>query len=170
MNPNRIVSAVFVALLVASVGVAPTSAQAGPAWAQDAYDRFADRAPTFNEMVDGVDLGPAGDRLAGRSANVYVESDDGAAVFSFAMDEDNHVTDLRPEARDDADLEVRTDRATVEAIATADNPAGAFRDAYKGGDIAIGTTGGFTEAVSDGPSTVVDWAFWTVADTLKGFL
>lgn len=170
MALNRFVSLVLAALLVSSVGAAPASAQEQPDWAQEAYDEFAGQVQLFNELVGEVDLGPAGDRLADRSVNVYVDGDDGTAVFSFAMDERNRITDLRQSARDDADLEVRTDRRTVERIASAENPAAAFRDAYQNGDISINTTGGFTGALTGGPSKIVDWAFWTAAGVFKGLL
>jgi len=170
-------SSVFVAILVAAVVVAGTGvaaaqaatvAQADEPAASGLYEQFAGMTESFNEGVADVDLGPAGDRLAGRTANVYVDTPEGREGFSFAMDERNRITNLQPRTVEDADLRMVTDRTTVRAIASADAPAAAFRDAYRTGDVTIRADFGAVEAATSG--RLLDWGFWTAADLFKGLL
>ena len=163
---GALVALLTLSLLVAGSGGAV--AQSDDPSASELFQRFSEMSDAFNEQITGVDLGPAGDRLAGQTANVYIETPDGEEGFSFAMDDQNRITNLQQTTVDDADLVVRTDAATVESIATSDTPAQAFRDAYRNGDITIKTNYGVVEAASSG--RIVDWAFWSAADVFRGFL
>lgn len=167
MFSKQFLGAVLAVVVVLAALPAPALAQSD-ATGTEAYSDFQALVDGFNERVDGVDLGPAGDRLAGQTTNVLVETPEGPVALSFAMDENNHITDVRPSHREDADLRMTTDAETVETIAGASDKAAAFRDAYTGGDISIQPNYGVVDALMTG--RVVDYLFWTFADLFKGFL
>jgi len=160
--------AAMLTISVLLAGAGGALAQSDDPSASELFRQFSEMSDTFNEQIVEVDLGPAGDRLAGQTANVVIDTPDGQERFSFSMDEENRITNLQPTTVDDADLVVRTDAATVESIATSDTPAQAFRDAYRDGDITIKANYGLVEAATSG--RIVDWGFWTAADLFKGLL
>jgi hypothetical protein len=167
MDHNRKIVGLLLALVVVSSGVAaPVAAQSDVDWEDELLDLFETHADTFNEQIDDVDLGPAGDRLAGKTVKAVVTGEEETVVFTFTMDENNHITDLQAGDTGDADLKMTTSKATIERVLNADNPAQAFRDAYANDDIRIKTDYGLGEAVTSG--RIVDWGFWTAADTFKG--
>ena len=118
--------------LLLGVMVSPVAAQSSqPDWADDMYDEFDAVLPTYNANV-----GDAGmhDRwvLADKSVNFEVTDTDGqTATFSFETDRDLRIHDLRQGARDDIDLTMKTDRATMESILDSSDPARAFNDAVR---------------------------------------
>mgnify|MGYP006296784237 FL=1 len=146
-------------LLVVSVLLA--SAFAGGAVAQtddgdDLYASLEEMVPVYNENADAIDLGPV--NLAG-TTNVYIADGDAEVTYSITMDERNRITALDDSRSDDAVRKITTDRATLESIAAADNPAAAFRSAVANDDIVIsGEEGHFFEGVK-----------WTVINVFKGF-
>lgn len=151
--------AVVLAVLLASTATGAV-AQSSPPWEQEVYDAVSEMIPAYNAGVASVDLGVAGDQLANRRVNVYVEDGDATAVFSFRTDADNRIEDFRRGAHPDAQLRITTTRETVVRVARADDPAAAFRGAVSGGDIAVrGESGHPIEQVK-----------WTVINTLRSFL
>lgn len=144
------------------VAVLLVSALAGGAVAQsdgedDLYAMVEDMVPTYNENADAIDLGPV--NLAG-TTNIYVEDGGEERVYSVTMDDRNRITDLDDSRSEDAVRKITTDRATLEGIAAADNPAAAFRSAVANDDIVIsGEDGQFIEGVK-----------WAVVNLFKGLL
>lgn len=167
MRYNRFVSLLLVFSLVASASAGVSAQSDQPAWAQETFDEFSGMVDMFNAQVSDVDFGPAEGRLAGKTANVFVESSDGTATMSFSMNEQQQITDLSLGTVEDADIDVRTDRETLDAIVNSENPPATFRDAYQDGRITIKSSGGFVGSLSSG--RIVDWAFWTAADLFKSF-
>lgn len=169
---RTVVLAAIVALLVSSAGTAVAQSD-DPEWESEVYDEFAGQVDKFNAQVGQIDLGPAGGRLAGASANLYVEGEDGTADFSFEMDEQNRITNVQREPTEGADLRITTTRETVREIAEANNSAATFRSAYASGDIDIQAGYSLSDAVTGKQGSVVksvsNWGFWKAADAVKGF-
>ena len=159
----------FVALAVVLLVVAPLSAGTalGQSAAADAPDveKVRQMAEKYNERADEVNLGPASSQLTNNVVNLHVadESSGETHVYSFRMDGQKRITDIAEGENPDANLRLETTMATVEAIAAADNPAAAFRDAYATDDISIEPTG-FAKG------GLVKWTFWTATDGLKSLL
>ena len=122
----------------------------------DLYESLEEMVPTYNENADSVDLGPVS--IAGTS-NIYIEDGDSVVTYSLTMDGNNRITDLSDALSEDAKRKITTDRATIEDLATANNPAAAFRDAVANDDIVI--TG------EDGQT--VERIKWAVINAFKGF-
>ncbi|WP_233203874.1 hypothetical protein [Halegenticoccus soli] len=114
----------------------------------------------YNANVASADLGVAGEQLADRRVNLYVRGSGGTAAYSFYVDEDNRISDLRDGRHPDADLKMTTDRATVRGIAGADDPSAAFRRAVARGDVVVGGERG----------RIVERVKWTVINAAKGLL
>jgi|AntDeeMinimDraft_5_1070356.scaffolds.fasta_scaffold15261_3 hypothetical protein len=155
MKFMRIPSLIMVVVLLASVATGGAVAQSG---ADDAglYDSLEEMVPLYNDNADSVDLGPIS--LAG-SSNIYIEDGDSTITYSLTMDDQNRITELADSPSEDAKRKITTDRATIEALATASNPAAAFRDAVANDDIVI--TG------EDGQT--VERIKWAVINAFKGF-
>ena len=146
--------AVVAMLLLSSVGsVAAQSSQ--PDWAGDLETAVDEMIPAYNERAGDVDLGPFS--LAG-TTNVYVHDGNVTATYHITMDGDNRITAFEAGTSDDAARKLTTDRATLERIANASNPAGAFRTAIAEDDIVITGESGH----------VVEGLKWTVVNALKG--
>lgn len=126
------------------------NALAGGAVAQsddegDLYTMVEDMIPTYNENVDAIDLGSV--NLAG-TTNISVEDGDEERLYSVTMNEQNRITNPDDSRSEDAVRKITTDRATIEGIAGANNPAAAFRTAVVNDDIVIsGEEGQFVEGV-----------------------
>lgn len=147
--------------LILTVAVLLVSALAGGAVAQsddgdDLYESLEEMVPAYNANADAVDLGPV--NLAG-TTNIYIEDGGSEVTYSVTMDDRNRITDLDDSRSEDAVRKITTDRATIEEIAAADNPAAAFRNAVANDDIVIsGEDGQILEGVK-----------WAVINVFKGF-
>jgi len=157
MRTRIVVGLVLVTLLAAAVPGALAQTDA-PAWEDEAYETVSEMVPKYNERVSEVDLGIAGDQLADRRANVYIEDGDQTAVYSFYMDEQNRIRELQRGAHPDAQLKITTTRDVLEAVASADDPAAAFREAVRSDEIRIAGERGHP----------VEQAKWTVVNAIKG--
>jgi len=155
--------AVVVVLLTSSAGSVAAQSD-DPEWAAELEATVDEMLPTYNEHAGDLDLGPLS--IAG-TTNVYVHDDadsdgdgisDGTATFHITMDRQNRITAFDRGTSDDATRKLTTDRATLEGIAAADNPAAAFRSAVANDDIVIsGEDGHFVEGLK-----------WTVVNVFKG--
>ncbi|EMA67779.1 hypothetical protein C461_08629 [Halorubrum aidingense JCM 13560] len=147
--------------LILTVAVLLVSALAGGAVAQsddgdDLYESLEEMVPAYNANADAVDLGPV--NLAG-TTNIYIEDGGSEVTYSVTMDDRNRITDLDDSRSEDAVRKITTDRATIEEIAAADNPAAAFRNAVANDDIVIsGEDGQILEGIK-----------WAVINVFKGF-
>jgi hypothetical protein len=155
MNATRIIQVlVVVGLLVgAATGGAVAQSASGDA---DLYESLEEMVPVYNENADGVDLGPVS--IAGTN-NIYIDDGDSVVTYSLVIDGQNRITALNDSPSEDAKRKITTDRATVEELTTASNPALAFRDAVANDDIVI--TG------EDGQT--VEKVKWAVINAFKGF-
>ena len=155
MNFSRISLLAMVVVLLMSAVTGSAVAQSG---SDDAglYESLEEMVPLYNDNADSVDLGPIS--LAGTS-NIYIEDGDSVVTYSLTMDGDNRITDLSDAPNEDAKRKITTDRATIETLASANNPAVAFRDAVANDDIVI--TG------EDGQT--VERIKWAVINAFKGF-
>ena len=155
MNYSRIPLVIAVAVLLVTAATGSAVAQSS---GDDAglYESLEDMVPVYNENADSVDLGPVS--LAGTS-NIYIEDGDSTITYSLTMDDQNRITDLSDSVDDDAKRKITTDRATIEELTTANNPAVAFRNAVANDDIVItGESGQTVERVK-----------WAVINAFKGF-
>jgi len=155
MNYSRIPLIIAVAVLLVTAATGSAVAQSS---GDDAglYESLEDMVPVYNENADSVDLGPVS--LAGTS-NIYIEDGDSTITYSLTMDDQNRITDLSDSVDDDAKRKITTDRATIEELTTANNPAVAFRNAVANDDIVItGESGQTVERVK-----------WAVINAFKGF-
>ena len=154
MKHVHVVQSVLVLVLLASVTTGGVVAQSDSGDA-DLYASLEEMVPAYNENADSVDLGPIS--LAGAN-NLYIQ--DGASVitYSILMDQQNRITGLDDGPDADAKRKITADRATVEAITSADNPASAFRDAVANDDIVI--------AGEDGQP--IEKIKWAVLNLFKG--
>jgi len=155
MNYSRIPLVIAVAVLLVTAATGSAVAQSS---GDDAglYESLEDMVPVYNENADSVDLGPVS--LAGTS-NIYIQDGDSTITYSLTMDDQNRITDLSDSVDDDAKRKITTDRATIEELTTANNPAVAFRNAVANDDIVItGESGQTVERVK-----------WAVINAFKGF-
>ena len=155
MNATRIIQVlVVVGMLVgAATGGAVAQSASGDA---DLYESLEEMVPVYNENADSVDLGPVS--IAGTN-NIYIDDGDSVVTYSLVIDGQNRITALNDSPSEDAKRKITTDRATVEELTTASNPALAFRDAVANDDIVI--TG------EDGQT--VEKVKWAVINAFKGF-
>ena len=138
------------------------SAAAGGAVAQsdssdaDLYESLEDMVPLYNENADNVNLGPVS--IAGTN-NIYIDDGNSVVTYSLVINDQNRITALNDSPSEDAKRKITTDRATIEELTTASNPALAFRDAVANDDIVI--TG------EDGQ--IVERVKWAFINAFKGF-
>jgi hypothetical protein len=176
---SRHVRPVVVALLVAlalPAGAVPATAQSGaqPAWADDLFGDLQDMQPRFNANITDAEMNFAErqvfNQLAGNDVNVYFVGTD--VVFSFHMDDDGTISELRQSRRDDADLKMEMTRPTAEELVALDNPVPQFVSAVRDGRVVRRdgerTVEGIVVNGEDG--RIVKQATWTVINTVKGLL
>lgn len=159
LSSVRLATLAVVVLLLSSSAGSVAAQSDDPEWAAELETAVDEMLPAYNEHAGDLDLGPLS--LAG-TTNVYVndpDSDgDGLATFHITMDSDNRITAFERGTSDDATRKLTTDRATLERIAAADNPAAAFRSAVANDDIVItGEDGHFVEGLK-----------WTIVNAFKG--
>lgn len=145
-------------LLVGSVGgvAAQSESTENPEWGEELFAEMESMVDDYNTHAESVDLGPVS--LAG-ATNVYVVDGDEQATYTIYMDGDHRITDVQQGTDADAKRKMTTDRATIDRIAGADNPAAAFRSAVDSDDIVISGESG----------EVVEQIKWTIINVLKGF-
>lgn len=155
---------VVLILVVAPVGYLqvsqpgpPDTADPQPTWANRTFDGARAGAQLYNARVDdvyranvwGLDLGNFRGFLANQRVNVYVvDRDGGTAAFSFRVDGDGEITELRQEPRDDATVRVVTNRSTVHKIGTEYTHTRALKHSFVSGDIRVDGVG---------PINAVEW-------------
>jgi len=152
--PRGLQLLVIVGLLVsAATGGTVAQSDGGDA---DLYESLEDMVPLYNENADSVNLGPVS--IAGTN-NIYIDDGDSVVTYSLVINDQNRITALNDSPSEDAKRKITTDRATIEDLATASNPAAAFRTAVANDDIVI--TG------EDGQT--VERVKWAVINAFKGF-
>lgn len=80
--------------------------------------------------------------IANERINVYIETDEGEAVYGVVLDGAN-VSGIQPEAIDDPTLRVYTSMDTIEEIGAADNPRKRAVAAFKSDEIRYEAVGFF---------------------------
>jgi hypothetical protein len=174
----RVVTALLVAVAGVGVGLTPVAAQSDggdqPAWADELFSDLQGMQERYNENVSDAEMGFAQrqvyNQLTGNVVNVYFVGTD--VVFSFRMQGDGTITDLRQSRRDDADLKMEMTRNTAERLVAAPNPVPPFVAAVQNGEV-VRQNGERTVRgiVINGESgNPVKQATWTVINTLNGLL
>lgn len=108
-----------------------------PSWVASLYDQLTTYVERHNEDVEGADLGTAASQLRSEVVDLYVAADEGEAEFSFRTTESAEIREFERGTREDATLRMETDEGTVEELAGADDPVGAFQGAIVDGDVTI---------------------------------
>jgi len=155
MNFTRVTLIIVVLVLLVSAVTGSAAAQSDSGDA-GLYESLEEMVPVYNDNADSVDLGPVS--LAGTS-NIYIEDGASVVTYSIVMDKQNRITALNDRPSEDAKRKITTDRATLEALTAASNPAAAFRNAVANDDIVITGEDGRT----------IERVKWTVINTFKGF-
>lgn len=155
MNFTRISQLMVVLVVLVSVVSGSVVAQSDNADG-DLYQSLEDMVPVYNENADSVNLGPIS--LAGAN-NLYIQDGDSVIIYSLVMDKENRITALTDSPDADAKRKITTDRATIDRLTSADNPAVSFRNAVANDDIVI--TG------EDGQ--IIEKFKWVVLNLFKGF-
>jgi hypothetical protein len=147
---------IVVSLVIATaLMMAPATAQSGqPDWADSLYESSLPMVETFNAHVGTVDLGVAGDQLAGERVHLEIESDQGTATFSFLLTDDLEIAAFQQGAHPDATISMKTTLTVYERIVASPTPAVAFVDAVSAGEISISGIG------------VVNSVKWTVINVV----
>ena len=160
-------SRLLLALVVvtASLGVVAGSATAQsdqPQWAVETFDRMEDWVPTYNQQVSGEDFGVAASQLKNERVNLIVTDANGeTGTASFRTDSDLRIQEFSMGTRDDATIQMTTDRATINGILDSPSPANAFVNAIANGDVTISGLGTVAQ---------VKWVVInTIADLARAF-
>jgi hypothetical protein len=95
---------------------------------------------TYNENVDKVP-GVARSQVSGQRIDLRIETPDGERRFAVTTRDDGRIASWEDGAIDDPTLRVETDESTLCDIATSDDPAAAFSDAYDSGAIEVSGVG-----------------------------
>jgi hypothetical protein len=145
--------------IFAGVGVAQNTQ---PEWSVDLFDRTAEWVPVYNQNVNPEDLGFAASQLKNERVNLVVTDANGeAGTASFRTDENLRIQEFTMGTRDDATVEMRTDRRTLNSILASSSPVHAFMDAIVHEDITISGLG---------PAAQVKWVVLNVvADLVRMF-
>lgn len=129
-----LVGLVVVASLCASGGLAAQGAD----WEEDLFERL-ERAADDAEARPGVRDVPLYDEssLRGARINLFVRGDSSRAVYSFRIDDQYRITDLREARRADPTHRVRTTKATLEDVVAATDRTGAIQRGIRTGQIRV---------------------------------
>lgn len=110
---------------------------AEPTWSEELFVGLQSWSVSYNEQVADVRfLGKSlvrGERVALR----VVDSDGSAAVYSFGTDREARIVDLRRGESGDATLRLTTEKAVIDRIVAAENPARALESALLSGRIGV---------------------------------
>lgn len=155
MNHTRI--ALVLAIAVLLVGVLPTATVAQSDGDEETFEQLESMVEPYNENVGDADMGPL--NLAGTN-NLYIEDGDSTLTYTIVVNDDNRITAVEDSGSDDAVRKITTDRATYDAVTSADDPAAAFRDAVADDEIRISGEDG----------ELIEGLKWAVINVLKGFL
>ncbi|RLM89410.1 hypothetical protein [Haloarcula sp. Atlit-7R] len=152
-------------LVVAAVGAvaSPVAAQSDqPDWAVQMFEDMGPMVETYNANVDPEDFGFIAGELQGEKVNLVVDdpANGTEASVSFSMNNALQMQELALGTRDDATIQMNTDKATMDRVIASNNPTVEFKNAVTAGEISvsgIGLLGG------------VKWyAINVVADVLRG--
>ncbi|RLM32696.1 hypothetical protein DVK01_20020 [Haloarcula sp. Atlit-120R] len=152
-------------LVVAAVGAvaSPVAAQSDqPDWAVQMFEDMGPMVETYNANVDPEDFGFIAGELQGEKVNLVVDDPENGteASVSFSMNNALQMQELALGTRDDATIQMNTDKATMDRVIASNNPTVEFKNAVTAGEISvsgIGLLGG------------VKWyAINVVADVLRG--
>lgn len=117
---------------------------------RSAFERLA-------EETSDEELGLGTGQLAGEVVTLDVAD---GGVYSFEITEEFDIAAFRGCGREDATVRLETDRGTIDAFATADDPTRELLDAYRGDDLTVdglGTVNAVKWTVVNGVSDVAEW-------------
>jgi hypothetical protein len=124
--------ATLLALALVTSLAAPAAAQSDPAWTDSMYDEFTEMVPKYNENAESLDLGLGNGLLENQRVTVRVTDGSEVAYYWFETDGQKRIVDSgEGKHPTGATLVVKTSRATLTGIASAENPVASFRDAVR---------------------------------------
>ncbi|MFW5937779.1 MAG: hypothetical protein ACOCSN_02445 [Halanaeroarchaeum sp.] len=126
---------IVLSLLVFPMGTA--TAQEECAIEPDNQDALVD---AYNENVDEIP-GVVRGQVSDQRIDLRIDTSDDERRFSISTDDDGRITDFEEGAESDPTLRVETSESTLCSIVTSDEPAAAFNDAYRSGEIEISGVG-----------------------------
>jgi len=159
----RVVVSFSLVLATAGAVATPGAAQSDqPDWAVDMFDRMGPMVETYNDNVDPDDFGYLASQLQGEKVNLVVNdpANGTEASLSFALNGQLQMQELALGTRDDATVQMSTDKATMDRIIAANDPVSEFRTAVNNDDIALSGLGAYDS---------LKWVILSiVADILRG--
>jgi hypothetical protein len=131
-----------------SVFAGPAVAQSDqPEWSVNLFDRTAEWVPVYNQNVNADNFGFAASQLKNERVNLVVTDANGeAGTASFRTDGNLRIQEFAMGTRDDATVEMRTDRGTMNSILASSSPVNAFVNAILNEDITISGLGPVAQA------------------------
>jgi len=118
----------LILLLSGSIAVVGSGQATQPEWEDALFNDMKDAAGEYNSQADSGKVW-AHERWLIQDAkiNLYVRSDTSTAVYSFRIDEQMRITDLRQTKYDNPTYQVITSKETADEIIAADNTHAAIR-------------------------------------------
>jgi hypothetical protein len=137
---------VSLVLVVAAAGAVagPATAQGDqPDWAVQMFEDMGPMVETYNANVDASDFGIMAGQLQGENVNLVVDdpANGTEASVSFTLDTDLRMQELELGTRDDATIQMSTDKATMDRIIASSGPSTEFKNAVVDDDITISGIG-----------------------------
>ncbi|WP_336339587.1 hypothetical protein [Haloarcula brevis] len=160
---TRVVLSLVLVVAAAGAVATPVAAQSDqPDWAVDMFDRMGPMVETYNANVDPEDFGFIAGQLQGEKVNLVVDdpANGTEASVSFSMNDELQMQELTLGTRDDATIQMNTDKATMDRVIGSNNPTVEFKNAVTAGQISVSGLG-FVGSVK--------WyAINVVADVVRG--
>jgi len=143
-NFARVVVGLVVVVAAMGAVATPAAAQSDqPDWAVELFEDMGPMVGTYNENVDASDFGFVAGQLQGENVNLVVDdpANGTEASVSFTLDNDLRIQELELGTRDDATIQMSTDKATMDRIIASGNPSTEFKNAVLNDDITISGIG-----------------------------
>ncbi|MEF8973666.1 MAG: hypothetical protein V5A15_02145 [Haloarcula sp.] len=143
-NFARVVVGLVVVVAAMGAVATPAAAQSDqPDWAVELFEDMGPMVETYNENVDASDFGFVAGQLQGENVNLVVDdpANGTEASVSFTLDNELRIQELELGTRDDATIQMSTDKATMDRIIASGNPSTEFKNAVLNDDITISGIG-----------------------------
>jgi hypothetical protein len=140
----RVVVSLVLVVAAAGAVASPATAQSDqPDWAVQMFEDMGPMVETYNANVDASDFGIMAGQLQGENVNLVVDdpANGTEASVSFTLDTDLRMQELELGTRDDATIQMSTDKATMDRIIASSGPSTEFKNAVVDDDITISGIG-----------------------------
>jgi hypothetical protein len=141
---TRVVVSLMLVVAAAGAVATPAVAQSDqPDWAVQMFEDMGPMVETYNANVDVSDFGFMAGQLQGEKVDLVVDdpANGTEASVSFTLDDDLRMQELAMGTRDDATIQMSTDKATMDRIIASATPATEFKNAVLDEDITISGIG-----------------------------